>query len=170
MVLAVYNATVMAYLRRWHREWDRHDRSWSLFLSNGLQRYSQSRRTACRRTERSLKGVLYDAFLWYFRNYTRPTSGTVVNREACGFVNRAVSHTPREQDWGQYRERDRHNRFWPLFLSQTSVNISTWYYTFHLVPALVPDWFLINVNMPLHWPLWLFALCCPLHVLQNRKQ
>ena len=50
----------------------------------GLQRYSQSRRTACRRTERGLEGVLYGGFLWYFRNNTRQTSGTAVNREAGG--------------------------------------------------------------------------------------
>ena len=46
-----------------------------------------SRRTACRHTERGLEGVLYGGFLWYFRNYTRQTSGTAVNREVGCFVN-----------------------------------------------------------------------------------
>ena len=62
-----------------------------------LQRYSQSHRTACRRTEwpRDIVPASgshwqpMDTFLFY-RNYTRQTSGTAVNREAASFVNSAV--------------------------------------------------------------------------------
>ena len=62
------------------------------------QRYSQSHRTACHRTKRSL-GVVpaggshwqpMDTFLFH-RNYTRQTSGMAVNHEAAGFVNSAVT-------------------------------------------------------------------------------
>ena len=41
--------------------------------------------------EWGLEGILYGSFLWYFRNYTRQTSGMAMNHEASGFVNSAVT-------------------------------------------------------------------------------
>ena len=46
------------------------------------------------------------------------------------------------------------NRSWFLSLSRTSVNISTWYYTFHMVPVPVPDLFPCSVNIPLEAKMW----------------
>ena len=50
------------------------------------------------------------------------------------------------------------NGFWPLSLSQTSVNISTWYYTFHLVPEQVPAPAPAPVPCSINIPL-LYAIC-----------
>ena len=59
------------------------------------------------------------------------------NRNGTGTVNRTGTYLG-------------NNRSWSLSLSQTSVNISTAYYTFHLVdvPVLVP--FPCSVTKPLH--------------------
>ena len=49
------------------------------------------------------------------------------------------------------RERDWYNRrkgFWSLSLSLISVNISTWYYTSHLVPGPIPDPSQCGINIP----------------------
>ena len=43
------------------------------------------------------------------------------------------------------------NRSWSLSLSQISVNISTWYYTFYLEPVLVPVPFTCGLNIQLLW-------------------
>ena len=63
-----------------------------------LQRYSQSRRTACCHTEQPLEVIPASSSHWqpmdnflFHRNYTRQTSGTAMNREAAGFVNSAVN-------------------------------------------------------------------------------
>ena len=65
-----------------------------------LQRYSQSHRT-----EQSLEGILYGGFLWYFRNYTRQTSGTAGNRETGNFVNSGVRHWRIQGDGGARNTR-----------------------------------------------------------------
>ena len=42
---------------------------------------------------------------------------------------------------------------WSLSLSQTSVNISMWYYTFHLCPVPVPFPWYVNIPLTIAWPL-----------------
>ena len=46
------------------------------------------------------------------------------------------------------------NRSWFLSLSRTSVNISTWYFTFHLFPVAVLVPFRCSVNKPLVCSTW----------------
>ena len=59
-----------------------------------LQRYSQSRRTACRHTERGLEDIPTASSiqgLWGFQELYQAKSWNGRNREAGGFVNSAVN-------------------------------------------------------------------------------